>query len=228
MFFVDERRIIAEHDRLLAGNAILLDHLKMINASLELLADLPVAHVDNSPDQITLGRLGIRCFNSGAAAISLVRQGYWQPAVATIRDLIEVYFLLDLFSREPSQLTQWRTLSEKDREKNFKPVKVRERLDKLDGYKEEKRKQAYKLLSQQGAHVSPDGFSLISPDNLTAVGPFPDERRLKATIEELVKHLSFTAVVFCTSIKSGNEIVLSTKARFFHQLEGWRERYFPR
>lgn len=225
MFLVDESRIVAIHDEILSKDVVLKEHLSAINESLTLLADLPVAHADNTPDQVVLARLGIRLFNSGAAALNLIRRGYYQPALTMIRDLIEVYFLIDLFSQEPECVAQWRTMTDRQRDDNFKPVKVRERLDRRDGNTEQRRKAAYKLLSTHGAHVSPQGFGIISPDDLTQVGPFPDQGRFRALIEELVTHLVYGSVIFSNAIKSEAEDVLVVKYGFFTSLSPWQEKY---
>jgi hypothetical protein len=226
IYLVDERQIVTVHDAAIVNDPNLRDHLSMINASLTLLADLPVFYVDDHPDQVTRLRLAIRCFNSGAAGLSLAKQGYFQPALTMIRDLIEVYFLLDLFGREPRRIAEWRTMDKRDREKSFKPVKVRERLDELDGYKDQRRAAAYRLFSEHGAHVTPNGFQLISPDNLTQVGPFPDSGRLRAILEELVQHISYAAIVFCNQIESDDAQVLAVKGPFVKALSGWKSRHF--
>ena len=227
LYLVEEAPIVSEHDRIIALNSDLKDHLALVNASLDCLSRLPVAHIEEGEDELMTLRLTVRCFNSGAAALRLVRSGYFQPALTMVRDLIEVYFLLDLFSRDPGTLSEWRTMDDKERNKNFKPVRVRERLDALDGHKEKRREQAYKMLSQHAAHVSPAGFSLISPEAMTQVGPFPDEGRLRAVMEELASHLGYATVIVCNLIISEDATVLKIKQVFLRVLEAWQRRYLP-
>src|SRR3546814_7557641 len=81
-------------------------------------------------DQLTLGNLGIRCFNSLAACLKLALSGYYQAATLHIRDLLEVAFLLDHFSTNPALVTEWRTLPERDRERKFSALAIRQALDR--------------------------------------------------------------------------------------------------
>ena len=50
-----------------------------------------------SDDELTIQYLGIRLFNAAAASIKLALSGYPQLALAQIRDVVEVAFLLDYF-----------------------------------------------------------------------------------------------------------------------------------
>src|SRR3546814_15620925 len=86
-------------------------------------------------DQLTLGNLGIRCFNSLAACLKLALSGYYQAATLHIRDLLEVAFLLDHFSTNPALVTEWRTLPERDRERKFSALAIRQALDKREDRK---------------------------------------------------------------------------------------------
>src|SRR3546814_15692504 len=92
-----------------------------------------------------LSNLGIRCFNSLAACLKLALSGYYQAATLHIRDLLEVAFLLDHFSTNPALVTEWRTLPERDRERKFSALAIRQALDKRDNVTDEKRRAAYKL-----------------------------------------------------------------------------------
>ncbi|MBO9102428.1 MULTISPECIES: hypothetical protein [unclassified Rhizobium] len=226
-YLLDETPIVAQHDAIIAANVDLRDHLSMINAALDCLSRLPEALRERDSDELTMLRLSIRCFNSGAAALRLLRCGYFQPCLTMVRDLIEVYFLMDLFNRDRDSLTRWHSSPEKVRKRDFKPVKVRERLDALDGYKDQRRAKAYALLSTYGAHPSPDGFSLISPDNLTQIGPFPDQTRLRALLEELAQHLAYAADVVVTFAQEDSGAVAAVAVRYRQALNHWRKRYLP-
>lgn len=225
-FLVDEAIIVASHDRMIASDDELTRHLKMINLSLECLSRLPEFHVERDEAELNVLRLGTRCFNSGASSLRLLRCGYFQPAVTMMRDLIEIYFLMDLFVKEPQSLNDWLYMDEKDRRRNFKPVRVRQRLDELDGFTGKKRETAYNMFSQLAAHVNPNGHHLISPSNETRIGPFPDYSLFKAGMEELVTHLSFATVVFCNLLNSDNQAVLRTKEMFLSGLSGWKGEFF--
>src|SRR5207253_837503 len=135
-------------------------------------------HPDKDGQELQILRLGIRAFNAAAAAMKLGRAGYYQPASAMVRDIVEVQFLVDLFRRDQSRLEAWIKLEPREREKAFRPVKVRELLDDMDGFTKRKRADAYKLLSNYAAHVSPEGFKIIPPGGLTQIGPYPSKEIL--------------------------------------------------
>lgn len=226
-FFVDEKRIVAAHDRMIASDGDLTRHLALINTCLECLSLLPESHRDGDVAELSVLRLGVRCFNSGASALRLLRCGYFQPAVVMIRDLLEVRCLIDLFVREPSALQDWLTMGDKERMKHFKPVRVRKRLDKFDGEKGTQRQAAYSLFSEIAVHPSPNGHFLISPEHATRIGPFFEYEYLRPGIEELVSHLSSATAAFCNLLETNNAVALNVKAKFVIQLAEWRKRYFP-
>src|SRR3546814_16265961 len=73
-------------------------HLVRIEQSMNRFHALLPTMEEPDTDQLTLGNLGIRCFNSLAACLKLALSGYYQAATLHIRDLLEVAFLLDHFS----------------------------------------------------------------------------------------------------------------------------------
>ena len=145
-----------------------------------------------------------------------------------VRDLMETTFLLDLFQRDKTALKEWHSLPAKERKRRFSPFEVRKRLDEMDGYKEAKRATAYKMLSTYAAHASPEGFRIISPNNMTQVGPFPDADRLTAGLQELSKNLANSAVEISFHVKSDDSAVRSAKLKYFGALDRWCEIYMPR
>lgn len=227
-YLVDETTIVAAHDHMIASDEDLSRHLDLINSCLDFLSRLPELHREENESELTLLRLSIRCFNSGASALRVLRCGYFQPAMTMVRDLIEVYFLMDLFIKEPKSFIDWRTMSDKDRKNHFKPVRVRERLDQIDGHKERRRQKSYEMFSQHAAHVNPNGHHLISPGNMTQIGPFPDYGLLRAGLEELATHLGFASVTVCNLVKTEQEDALKVKAAFLSELANWKDFYFAK
>lgn len=224
-FLVDEANIVAAHDRLFASDEDLTNHIDTINAALNLLSRVPVLHHERSFEELAILRLAIRCFNSGAASLKLLRCGYFQPAMAMVRDLVEIDFLLSLFAKDPQSLRDWLNMSEKDRRKNFKPFMVRQRLDAIDGYSEKKRRAAYDLLNQHAAHANPVSHHLISPDGMTQIGPFSDYKLLRMGVEELVKYLCHVSITFSGLIQSDTPEVLREKAALIAALRLWYDKY---
>ena len=224
-YLVDESRIEALHDEMIAGDGELRDHVVMIDASLDFIHQVVIAEPHKDTEELILLRLSIRCFNSGAASLRLVRCGYWQPAFALMRDLLETLFLVDLLNWDRKEAKRWHSLSEKERREAFHPAKVRDRLDARDGLTERERKKAYDRLSGYAAHPTPQGFSVISPDMMTQVGPFPDRKNLRAALQELVKRLTNAASVIGSIIKTDEPEMKSIKMDFRTKLRRWSSKY---
>jgi len=186
-----------------------------------------IKHVSYRNDaELALLRLSIRLFNSAASALKLARSGYYQPSLSMIRDVIEIQFLVQLFCRDPEELSLWESLPAKDREKRFKPFELRKKLDLFDGFKHQQRARAYKLFCEHAAHPTPNGFEVISPAGVTQVGPFPSKEALTACIQELAKHFPFACFLFSKQVASDDAEVLAAKASFLETYKVWKERHY--
>jgi hypothetical protein len=230
LYFVDEAAIVAQNDAAVLADIVLQKHVQMINRSLDFIDRALRSHVHRSDDELMVHRLAIRCLNSGAAALRLARCGYYNQGLSLVRDIMETMLLLDLFARERALVTQWRTASAAEREKNFGPVKVRLRLEELDtknGNEPFRRNLTYKRLSTYGAHASPEGFALISPNMMTQIGPFPDAARMKALVEEIVQHLTFAALIFGGHLPKNIVGGMHMKLEFYDQVGRWQKELMP-
>ena len=83
------------------------------------------------------------------------------------------------------------------------------------------------MLSPYGSHPTPEGFAIISPAQMTKIGPFPNENALTAVIEELVKHSVFFGVVITTMISERAPEVGEILDPFFDEVTEWRKSYLP-
>src|SRR6476619_3332136 len=131
----------------------------------------------DTDDDLAHRRLGIRLINNAGAFGRCALAGYYQPALAMIRDIVEIGFLLELFVHERSHLETWRTATVARRSRLYKPIQVREMLDKYSPAGKSDRDDAYKFLSMHGTHVSPSAVQVISPNAATMLGPFADRDR---------------------------------------------------
>jgi hypothetical protein len=227
MYLVDERPIERENDNTILNNDELKDHVAIINHSLEFISNIPKLVLHTNVDELFVQRLLIRCFNSGASSLRLARCGYYQPAFAMIRDVVETTFLLDLFNRQPAEIARWHSLPAKQREKEFAPFRVRDKLDKADGNKERRRAAAYKALSTYASHPTPEGFHIISPNLMTQIGPFPNADRIEAFLQELAKNISYAAIVAGGLVPKDSDAGYELKKSFLRPLNFWLERYMP-
>jgi hypothetical protein len=166
-----------------------------------------------------------RVFNTAGACLKLVRAGYFQPAFAMVRDLLEIEFLADLFVRDREYLRRWISVDAKVRKNEFKQVSIRDILDKLDGHTQKKRAKAYALLSTHATHVDLDGFQIISPDSMTQIGPFPSEKILVALFQELAKHLQFACIHLLKLLDPSEPEILVTIRSLDQTLVEWRKKY---
>jgi len=222
----DESLIESEHDKIVAANAELRDHLRLFHTSFEVFHQCLRKHpYADRPEALVALRLIARVFNTAGACLKLARAGYFQPSLAMVRDIVEIEFLADLFSRDPKYLSRWIAADAKARKKEFKPVTVRDILDRLDGLTSKKRAEVYSLLSTHASHVDLDGFQIISPGNMTQIGPFPSEKILTAIFQELAKHLQFACIHLTKVLKpNAPEILASLKAMNSALIE-WRQKY---
>jgi hypothetical protein len=187
MQLVDETRIRETHELLIHDSPSIGNHFFFINDVLDCLDRYVriTAHADEH-DLVYL-RLLVRCFNSLAASLSLSLAGFWQPSILVIRDLAETASLLELFQYDKAQLVKWIGLESKDRWSQFKPGAVRQMLSKIEGHDLGKRNQVYGRLSSLGGHPTPEGLQIMEIDSLTQVGPFADEARFRAMLEEMAR-----------------------------------------
>jgi len=221
----EEDRIRTQSLLHIDGDAALKDHLDLVHDSLDAVHALTISHVNANEEELVIQRLGIRLFNSGACALSFLLAGYYQNSALLIRDLLETGFLIDYFRSEPTKIRQWRDASDKDREKHFQPVQIRDALDKRDGFKEKKRGAAYRLLSNYATHPTNPGFKLFSPNWMSKIGPFFDEGYLKALLEELTKRLPASANVYVRSFSIVIPEVEAAREFFLNRLSVWSKKY---
>ncbi|MBB6469475.1 hypothetical protein HNQ96_005365 [Aminobacter lissarensis] len=164
-------------------------HLAMIECVMDLLQFYRMAYDEKDEDQLIVKLLGARIFNDLGASIRLILGGYYQAAGLPTRDILETGFLLDYFSTDPALIQKWKAVPEEKRNKEFNQAKIREVLDKRDGYEGKKRYEHYKLLSAIAAHPTFAGFTMLRPEPGADahMGPFFVPNLLTATIQELVK-----------------------------------------
>lgn len=222
-YLIDEAPVVAEHDRMIAASPVLLAHQRMIDVALDTIDELIRATPYATRDDLVALRLATRCFNDAAAALRLVRCGYFQPSLAMIRDMMECRLLLDLFFHQPDRLTEWHTLPEAERKSKFSPLKVRMALEKLGQPKGTGHQEAYSMFSKYGAHPTPEGFTVISPNSMTNIGAFPDAPLFTAIFEELVRELVYLVEAIGGHAPNDSPRVVGAKIDYLQRFEAWRQ-----
>ena len=97
-----------------------------------------------------LGRISA----NAAAALLLVRRGYFDPASGVFRQLAETRNLLDLFTHSSQDYREWLRLDEGVRKSRYSAFNVRLKLEKL-GIDPVMGEDGYQVLSKYGTHPGP-------------------------------------------------------------------------
>lgn len=181
-----EEALRAKSVELVTGDARLLLHTHMVERAMDLLDMFRQLAAKNDEDLKVVQMLSLRLFNAFASSITLTLSGYNQNSALVMRDILETTFLLDLFSSDPKLIEQWRLADRQARLKHFSPIRVREALDKRDGFTSNKRAQLYQLFSELAGHPSMQSVHMLRPKGMDARnGPFLDPTALNAVLSEL-------------------------------------------
>lgn len=167
-----------------ADDALIL-HLTIIERAMDL-CDLLRQHETDDEDLKVVQVFGMRIFNALAASLKLTLSGYHQNAALILRDILETVFLLDLFESDRPAITAWRLADKKARLGRFKPIKVREALDKRDGFTCRKRAELYELFSELAGHPTMKSAWMLRPqkEGDAVIGPFMEKTSLEAVLSE--------------------------------------------
>lgn len=203
----------------------LKDQLIIIQESLNLIFDLTKSYKSQNDNELTIQYIGIRLFNSIVVSLKLLLSGYYQASATIQRDILETGFLLDYFLSNQEKIEEWKKSTNKGRNQKFKPVIIREALDKRDGFKEKKRMRAYQLLCEIAAHPTYPGFQMVSPKGLGELGPFFDKKYLKATIEELSLRVPLFVIIYLSHFKKLPTDFLKARTDYLLHLKSWAQKY---
>jgi len=204
-------------------------HLYMIEQAMNLLHGLLPEKGNPDGDQLTLGNLGIRCFNALASCVKLSLSGYYQAAAIHIRDVLEVAFLLDHFTSDRTLVTQWRTGSDRDRKKQFSPLAIRQALDDRDQFTGQKRKAAYEQLCKLAGHATPEGAVMLAPnpsEKTVHCGPFLEITALQAVLSEAALTAVQAAGSFQLLMNADDVEAHGVRLAFMHAEADWLKRFF--
>lgn len=95
-----------------------------------------------------------RCCGLAMGAFSLARSGYYDESLSLARSLGEAANLGCLFATDMNVLHEWKIANDRERKKNFSPIKIRmalERMGKLVPIDENR----YRQLSEKATHLVP-------------------------------------------------------------------------
>ena len=94
-----------------------------------------------------------RVASNARAALRMLRFGFYDECLLVSRSIGEIANLLYLFAIDEASLNDWKAASRQERMRTFRPVNVRQRIEKLSSppISEDQ----YRLLSECAAHVHP-------------------------------------------------------------------------
>lgn len=169
-------------------------HVSMIETCMDMMQYVRTNTPEMSEDQVIVALIGASVFNSMASAFKLLLGGYYQSSGLQIRFIMESGWLLDYLRTDPKLVQEWKATPEDKRQSVFRPGKIRDQLDKRDGFTEKKREAHYKRLCVLCGHPTFAGFAMLRPEpNADAhMGPFLVPALLEGCIQELVQ-VSITA-----------------------------------
>jgi hypothetical protein len=221
-----EERLRSENLSLIANRVDLTDHLNLIQAAMNVIYAFTQEHVHGSDDELTLQLLGIRLFNAAAVSIKLALSGYYQKAFVHVRDILETYFLVDYLRTNPDRVRIWKGADKRQRLEEFSPRRIREELDKRDGFIEGARKAIYHLISENASHATYRGFHLTTQNGLGKIGPFVDEAKLQAWLEEMAKRFGHAAIVLLADFEGLDLGLEMTRANYLKIMNEWGAKYY--
>jgi hypothetical protein len=204
----------------------LRDHWGLVHDAMNAIYAFSHDHHHGSDDELTLQFLGIRLFNAAAASIKLALSGYYQKAFVHLRDILETYFLIDYLRSNPAQIAIWKNADNRTLKREFGPARIREALDKRDGYTSQQRKSFYDLVSQYASHATYRGFHLTTRDGLGQIGPFIDKDKLQAWLEEMAKRFGHAAICLLADFEGRDDKLEVTRAHYLDVMNAWGRKYY--
>lgn len=161
-------------------------HLDVVEHAMDL-ADVLRQFPTKDEDLKVVQVLGMRIFNAFGASVKLALSGYGQNSALIMRDILETVFLIDLFKRDHLAISRWRHADKRTRMQHFSPVRVRETLDKLDGFSGKKRAEMYELFSELAGHPTMKSHLMMRPkkDDDAVIGPFIENTTVEAGLSEM-------------------------------------------
>lgn len=222
----EEERLRGASLAIVRGREDLKDHLAIVHEAMNAIFAFTQEHAHGSEDELTLQLLGIRLFNDAAASIKLALSGYYQKAFVHVRDIVETYFLVDYLRSNPDKIATWKGATKKQRLTDFGPGRIRDALDKRDSYTGGLRKAIYDLISEHASHATYRGFNMASQDGLGKLGPFMDEAKLQAWLEEMAKRFGHAAIVLLSDFEGVDPRLDATRAHYLAAVNAWGKKYY--
>jgi hypothetical protein len=221
-----EEQLRVESLALIEKRGDLTDHWKLVEEAMNVIYAFTNDHVHGSDNELTLQLFGIRLFNAAAVSIKLGLSGYYQKAFVHVRDILETYFIVDYLRSNSDKISVWKNADKKQLKRDFSPWRIREELDKRDRYTGGQRKAIYDLISEHASHATYRGFQLTTQGGLGRIGPFVDESKLQAWLEEMAKRFGHAAIVLVSDFEEMDVRLELTRMHYLEVMNAWGAKYF--
>ena len=129
----------------------------------------------------------------------------------------------------PEKINEWKNSLNKDRVDNFRPGVIRTALYERDGLVNKRRAKRYELFCEYAAHASYPGNKLVAPKGLGEIGPFFNQKFLRACFNELALNGFYSTLLFMGLFRDINDKkILKTKSVFLEGMASWYKEKFNR
>jgi hypothetical protein len=223
-----EEKLRCEALTLVANDPNLLLHITVVEQAMSL-GELFRQFQTDDQDLKVIQLLGMRMFNAFGASLKLALSGYGQNSAILMRDILETVFLIDLFRGNRSLIAQWRSADKKARMKDFSPVRVREALDKRDGFTGKKRDEIYEMFSVLAAHPNMNSSLMMRQQKGgdIFIGPFIEVTSLDATLAEMGRLAIQGGQQLVGFFPADWEISFGPRKSFSHSMTQWMATFYP-
>ena len=229
---LDNLRTLHEHEEKLRAESIaivnvdpnLVETLMIVANGMNLVFGFTHDYEHQTDDELTLQYLGLRLFNLAGSSIKLALSGYAQQAFSMTREILELSFLLDHFRTAPKKISAWKKASNKELRQQFSPFEVRKYINKRDGLKQDRRGEVYALLSQYASHPTYAGFALTMREGMGELGPFVQEKQLRAWLQEMGLRFVPGAAIFGEMFPNAPAALQVQRRAYEAQVIGWRQK----
>ena len=111
----------------------------------------------------------------------------------------------------------------------FSPVRVREDLDKRDGFAEKKRAEMYELFSELAGHPTMKSHLMLRPEKEgdAVMGPFIERTTVDAVLSEMGRLAIQVGELLGAFIPANWQQADASRAAFAKQKSNWVSEFYP-
>lgn len=181
-------QVISEPDR-----AYLMEHLQLVETYMDCVDQLRQKAPSGDYHRAYMG-LFLRTFDSLSRCVRSALSGDYTCSAMMARDLLETQFLISYLQDDQESPGKWLRADQRELKAAYKAVKIREALDKRDGFKGQKRREHYSVLSAI-AHPTPIAFQMKADGaGLMRNGPQNSPDFLEGCLQEAARQTMLLGV----------------------------------